>query len=59
VDAGVRLDLSERIALFGFFEGQFGDRGQSYVGVGGGDVAFAGSGQGQNYSGRVGIKVRW
>ena len=59
MDAGARLDLSERIALFGFFEGQFGDRGQSYAGVGGGDVVFAGSGQCQNYSGRVGIKVRW
>ena len=52
VDAGLRLDLSERIALFGFFEGQFGDRAQSYAGVGGGDLAFAGSGQG-DYSGRV------
>ena len=58
VDAGLKLDLSERIALFGFFEGQFGDRAQSYAGVGGGDVAFAGSGQG-DYSGRVGMKVRW
>lgn len=59
VDAGLRLDLSERIALWGFFEGEFGDRTQSYAGVGGGDVAFAGSGEGQNYSGRVGMKVRW
>jgi outer membrane autotransporter protein len=58
VDAGLKLDLSERIALFGFFEGQFGDRAQSYAGVGGGDLVFAGSGQG-DYSGRVGMKVRW
>ena len=58
VNAGLKLDLSERIALFGFFEGQFGDRSQSYAGVGGGDVAFAGSGQG-TYNGRVGMKVRW
>ena len=26
VDAGLKLDLSERIALFGYFEGEFGDR---------------------------------
>ena len=58
VDAGLKLDLSERIALFGFFEGQFGDRAQSYAGVGGGDLAFAGSGQG-DYSGRLGMKVKW
>ena len=58
VDAGLRLDLSERIAVWGFFEGDFGDRLQSYAGVGGGDLAFAGSGQG-DYSGRVGMKVRW
>ena len=64
VDAGLRLDLSERIALFGFFEGEFSDRSQSYTGVGVGTIAFAGSGEGQNYSGqnysgRVGMKVRW
>jgi uncharacterized protein YhjY with autotransporter beta-barrel domain len=59
VNAGLRLDLSERIALWGFFEGEFGDGSQSSAGVGGGDVAFVGSGQGQNYAGRVGMKVRW
>ncbi len=58
VVTGLRLDLSERIALWGFFEGDFGDRAQSYAGVGGGDLAFAGSGQGE-YNGRVGMKVRW
>ena len=58
VVTGLRLDLSERIAVWGFFEGDFGDRAQSYAGVGGGDLAFAGSGQG-NYNGRVGMKVRW
>jgi uncharacterized protein YhjY with autotransporter beta-barrel domain len=59
VHAGLRLDLSERIALWGFFEGDFSDRTQSYAGVGGGDVAFAGSGTGQNYAGRFGMKVAW
>jgi hypothetical protein len=39
-------------------EGEFGDGLQSYAGVGGGDVAFAGSGQGE-YNGRLGMKVRW
>jgi len=58
VVTGLRLDLSERIALWGFFEGDFGDGAQSYAGVGGGDLAFAGSGQGE-YNGRVGMKVRW
>ena len=37
VVTGLRLDLSERIALWGFFEGEFGDGSQSYAGVGGGD----------------------
>ena len=59
VQTGLRLDLSERIALWGFFEGDFSDRTQSYAGVGGGDVAFAGSGNGQAYAGRVGMKVAW
>ena len=59
VTAGLKLDITQRIALFGFFEGEFSDRGQSYAGVGGGDVAFAGSGQGQNYAGRVGMRVAW
>ena len=59
VDAGLRLDVSERIALFGFFEGEFSDRSQSSAGFGGGDVAFVGSGQGQSYGGRVGMKVAW
>gem|GEM_PF-5578182 len=59
VQTGLRLDLSERIALWGFFEGDFSDRTQSYAGVGGGDVAFAGSGKGQNYAGRFGMKVAW
>ena len=58
VVTGLRLDLSERIALWGFFEGEFGDGLQSYAGGGGGDLAFAGSGQGE-YNGRLGMKVRW
>ena len=59
VNAGLKLDLSERIALFGLFDGGFSRRSQGYAGIGGGDVAFAGSGQGQTYDGRVGMKVRW
>jgi outer membrane autotransporter protein len=59
VDAGLKLDVSERIAVFGLFEGEFSDRGQSYGGVGGGEGAFYGSGQGQNYAGRVGMRIAW
>jgi outer membrane autotransporter protein len=59
VHAGLKLDLSERIALFGFFEGEFSDRSDSYAGIGGGAGAFYGSGQGQNYAGRVGMRVAW
>jgi outer membrane autotransporter protein len=66
VDAGVRLDVTQRIALYGFFEGEFSDRGQGTAGFGGGDRQF-GSGQNQgfagmqgtNYAGRVGMKVAW
>ena len=62
VHAGLKLDLSERIALFGFFEGEFSDRSESYAGVGGGDVGFGdggGNALANNYSGRVGMKVAW
>jgi len=59
VHAGLKLDLSERIALWGFFEGEFSDRTQGYAGVGGGDVAFAGYGKGPNYAGRLGMRVAW
>jgi len=59
VHAGLRLDLSERIALWGFFEGDLSDRTQSYAGVGGGDVVFAGYGKGPNYAGRLGMRVAW
>jgi outer membrane autotransporter protein len=55
VHAGLKLDVSERIALFGFFEGEFSDLGEGYAGLGGGDVEFAG----QNYAGRVGMRVAW
>jgi hypothetical protein len=55
VHAGLKLDVSERIALFGFFEGEFSDLGEGYAGLGGGDVTFAG----QNYAGRVGMRVAW
>ncbi|MGZ3386644.1 MAG: ice-binding family protein [Isosphaeraceae bacterium] len=59
VDAGLKLDLSERIALFGYFEGEFARREQAYAGVGGGDGAFYGSGEGQNYAGHFGMRVAW
>ena len=59
VDAGLKLDVSERIAVFGYFEGEFSDRGQAYAGLGGGEGVFAGSGLGQAYTGRVGMKVAW
>jgi len=59
VDAGLKLDLSERIALFGYFEGEFAGREQAYAGVGGGDAAFHGSGAGQNYAGRFGMRLAW
>ena len=59
VDAGVHLDVTERIGLFAIFEGEFSDRGQSYAGLGGIDGEFNGAGQGQAYGGRVGMKVAW
>ena len=58
-DAGVHLDVTERIGLFAIFEGEFSDRGQSYAGLGGIDGEFNGAGQGQAYGGRVGMKVAW
>lgn len=62
VDVGARLDLNERVGLYGSFEGVFADRGQSAAGFGGVDRQFgsgSGSGQLQNYGGRIGMKVRW
>ena len=59
VDAGVHLDVSERIGLFALFEGEFSDRGQSYAGLGGLDADSASAVQGQAYAGRVGMKVAW
>ena len=59
VDAGVHLDVTERVGLFAIFEGEFSDRGQSYAGLGGIDGEFNGAGQGQAYGGRVGMKVAW
>ena len=59
VDAGVHLDVSERIGLFALFEGEFSDRGQSYAGLGGIDAQSASAVQGQAYAGRVGMKVAW
>ncbi len=59
IDAGLKLDLSERIALFGLFEGEFSRRSQGYAGIGGGDGAFYGSGQGQYYAGHFGMRVAW
>jgi len=59
VNAGLKLDLSERIALFGLFEGEFSRRSQGYAGIGGGDGAFYGSGQGQYYAGHFGMRVAW
>jgi len=35
VNTGLKLDISERTALFGFFDGVFSDQGQSYAGTGG------------------------
>jgi hypothetical protein len=35
------------------------DREQAYAGVGGGDGSFYGSGEGQNYAGRFGMRVAW
>jgi uncharacterized protein with beta-barrel porin domain len=35
VNTGLKLDLTERTALFGFFDGVFSDQGQSYAGTGG------------------------
>jgi outer membrane autotransporter protein len=35
INAGVKLDLSERLALFAYFEGDFSDRVQAYAGHGG------------------------
>ena len=59
VDAGLKLDVTERIAVFGLFDGEFSDRSRSYGGVAGGDGAFFGSAQGQNYAGRVGMRIGW
>ncbi len=59
VTAGLKLDITQRIALFGLFEGVFSDRGQSYAGLGGGEVEFYGANRGLDYNGRVGMKVAW
>jgi outer membrane autotransporter protein len=67
VDAGLKLDVTERIALFGLFVGEFSGQSQGYAGLGGldgqssgsGQVQSYASGQGQSYSGRVGMKVTW
>ena len=59
VDAGLNLDVSQRLALFGYFEGEFSGRSQSYAGIGGGDAASSGSGQGQTYAGHVGMRLAW
>ncbi len=63
VDAGARLDLTETIGVYGFFQGEFAGRGQSLAGFGGLDGQSAGSASasasGQSYGGRVGMRVRW
>jgi outer membrane autotransporter protein len=35
VNTGLKLDVTDRTALFGFFDGVFSDQGQSYAGTGG------------------------
>jgi uncharacterized protein with beta-barrel porin domain len=35
VNTGLKLDITERTAIFGFFDGVFSDQGQSYGGTGG------------------------
>jgi outer membrane autotransporter protein len=35
VNAGVKLDVDERVALFAYFEGDFSNRIQAYAGHGG------------------------
>jgi subtilase-type serine protease len=35
VNAGVRLDVTGNVALFGYFDGEFSSQGQSYGGTGG------------------------
>jgi hypothetical protein len=52
----------ERGIRFGFFEGDFSNRSQSYAGVGGGGVGLGDGGSGlaaNNYAGRVGMNVAW
>ena len=59
VDAGLRLDLTDRIGVYGFFEGEFAGRGQSTAGFGGLDGQSAGPASASAYGGRVGMKVKW
>jgi outer membrane autotransporter protein len=59
VDAGLRLDLTDRIGVYGFFEGEFASRGQSNAGFGGLDGQSSGPASGSVYGGHVGMKVRW
>jgi outer membrane autotransporter protein len=59
VDAGLRLDVNERIGVYGFFEGEFAGRGQSNAGFGGLDGQSSGPASASAYGGRVGMKVRW
>ena len=59
VDAGLRLDLTDRIGVYGFFEGEFAGRGQSTAGFGGLDGQSAGPASASAYGGRVGMNVKW
>ncbi len=59
VFAGAKLDLTQTIGVYGFFEGEFADRGERTAGFGGLEGESAGSASGSVYGGRVGMKVKW
>jgi outer membrane autotransporter protein len=40
VTAGLRLDLTNRVALFGYFDGEFADRSQTYTGNAGVKISW-------------------
>ena len=40
VTAGLRLDLTDRVALFGYFDGEFSDRSQTYTGNAGVKISW-------------------
>ena len=40
VRAGARLDVTGRVALFAYFDGEFSSQGQSYAGTGGVKISW-------------------